>query len=94
MSEISDLARLEIKAAAGRLAMDCAASARFVIEFMEREARVDFGDLIGLRDRDRIVAMASAPIGGPPEQPPEGWLNLPRPESDFRAALNGENDHD
>lgn len=81
MSEISDLARLEIKAAAGRLAMDRAASARFVIEFMEREARVSFGDMIGLRDRDRIVAMASEPIGGPPEQPPEGWRNLPRPAS-------------
>jgi len=60
--------------------MDRAAAARFVIEFMGRETGVDFGDFIGLRDRDRIVAMAAEPIGGPPTETPKGWCNLPRPQ--------------
>lgn len=33
-------------------------AARFVIDYMERETGVDFGDMIGSQDRDRIIAIA------------------------------------
>lgn len=32
--------------------------ARFVIDFMERHTGVDFGDMIGLQDKERIVDAA------------------------------------
>ena len=49
---MAEIARL--KAAQGHI------TARQVIDFMERETGVTFGDMIGLADRDRIVDMANS----------------------------------
>lgn len=43
--------------------LDASAAARFVIDYMERETRVEFGDMIGRLDAERIRALASKEDG-------------------------------
>lgn len=37
--------------------------AKFVVEFMEKHTKVTFGDMIGRKDRDRILAAAGYAAG-------------------------------
>lgn len=55
---LTDIAALEIAAAAGKLRQNPNAAARFVVDYMERETGLPFGDMIGMADADRITGMA------------------------------------
>lgn len=53
----------QVRRAVEVLAADPGASARFVVDYMERETGLPFGDMIGQREADEILARAGRERG-------------------------------